>query len=219
MKTMNVTLIGAGNMGRGIGYRLVAGGHSVTLVDSNPEAAQNLASELRSSAKPGATVQTATMDNVKLGDVVILAVWYGVNLEIAKQLGSKLSGKVVVDIANPLNATYDGLTTAPDSSSAEDLAKVVPASAKVVKAFNTTFAGTLVTGNVGGVPLDVLMAGDDEAAKQTLAGLITDSGLVPVDAGPLHRARQLEALGLLGITLQFKYNWGFTTAWKIISPN
>jgi NADPH-dependent F420 reductase len=216
---MKLTVIGAGNMGRGIGHRLVAGGHAVTLVDTNPEAAENLAAELRQVAKGGATVTTAGLENVQLGEVVILAVWYGVNLQLAQQLGSKLAGKVVVDIANPLNATYDGLATAPDTSSAEELAKVVPASAKVVKAFNTTFAGTLVAGQVGGIPLDVFLAGDDEAAKQTVAGLVTDGGLVAVDAGPLHRSRQLEGLALLGITLQFKHNLGFGTGWKLTRPN
>jgi NADPH-dependent F420 reductase len=216
---MNITVIGAGNMGRGIGHRLVAGGHSVTLVDTNPEVAETVAAELRTAAKGGATVKTAGLDNVQLGEVVVLAVWYGVNLELAKQLGSRLAGKVVVDIANPLNATYDGLATAADTSSAEELAKVVPADAKVVKAFNTTFAGTLVAGQVGGIPLDVFLAGDDEAAKQTVSGLITDGGLVAVDTGALHRARQLEGLGLLGITLQFKHNLGFGTGWKLTRPN
>ncbi|MBK6795040.1 MAG: hypothetical protein IPG80_21415 [Anaerolineales bacterium] len=97
----------------------------------------------------------------------MLAVWYGTNIEIAKQLGNKLAGKVVVDIANPLNATYDGLATAPDSSSAEDLAKALVAGAKVVKAFNTTFAGTLIAGEAGGQKLDVFIAGDDADAARS----------------------------------------------------
>ena len=87
--------------------------------------------------------------------------WYGTNLELAKQLGNRLAGKVVVDIANPLNATYDGLATAADSSSAEDLAMAIDSGARVVKAFNTTFAGTLLTGASGGEKLDVFIAGDD----------------------------------------------------------
>jgi 8-hydroxy-5-deazaflavin:NADPH oxidoreductase len=215
---MNVTVIGAGNMGRGISHRLVVGGNSVTLVDTNPEAAENVAAELRGVAKGGATVKVASLENVQLGEVVILAVWYGVNLDLAKQLGEKLKGKVVVDIANPLNSTYDGLATAPDTSSAEELAKVAPG-AKVVKAFNTTFAGTLVAGQVGGIPLDVFIAGDDDAAKQIVSDLVTAGGLVTVDAGPLHCARQLEGLALLGITLQFKHNLGFGTGWKLIRPN
>ena len=213
---MNVTIFGSGNMGRGIGTRMVAGGHSVTLVSSNLETARALAAELKKVAGNGTSVKSATPDTVQLGDVVILAVKYGVNMDLAKKLGSKLAGKVVVDIANPLNATYDDLATPSDTSSAEELAKVVPAGTKVVKAFNTTFAGTLVNGQVGGTPLDVFIAGDDEKAKQTVSQLIADGGLVPVDVGPLHRARQLEGLGLLGITLQFKQNLGFTTGWKLI---
>jgi predicted dinucleotide-binding enzyme len=200
---MNVTIIGAGNMGRGIGTRLVAGGHKVTFVDANPETAQKAAADLKAEA--------ATLD-APLGDVVVLAVWYGTNIEIAKQLGSKLAGKVVVDIANPLNSTYDGLATAADSSSAEDLAKAVAAGAKVVKAFNTTFAGTLIAGEVGGQKLDVFIAGDDADAKAKVSQLVTDGGMRAIDAGPLHRARQIESMQLLHIVLQgtLGTNWGST---------
>ena len=200
---MNVTIIGAGNMGRGIGTRLVAGGHKVTFVDANPETAQKAAADLKAEA--------ATLD-APLGDVVVLAVWYGTNIEIAKQLGSKLAGKVVVDIANPLNSTYDGLATAADSSSAEDLAKAVAAGAKVVKAFNTTFAGTLIAGEAGGQKLDVFIAGDDADAKAKVSQLVTDGGMRAIDAGPLHRARQIESMQLLHIVLQgtLGTNWGST---------
>ena len=128
---MNVTIIGAGNMGRGIGTRLVAGGHSVTFVDANPETAQKTAAELEKTAKNDARVFAASLGEAELGDVVVLAVWYGTNVELAKQLGTKLAGKVVVDIANPLNASFDGLATAPDSSSAEDVAKAIASGAKV----------------------------------------------------------------------------------------
>ena len=206
---MNITIIGSGNMGRGIGTRAVAGGHSVTFVDANPEVAEKAAADLKSAAKNGATVSAANLD-AELCDVVVLAVWYGTNIEIAKQLGTKLAGKVVVDIANPLNSTYDGLATAPDSSSAEDLAKVVAAGAKVVKAFNTTFAGTLLAGAVAGQPLDVFIAGDDADAKSKISQLVTDGGMRAIDAGPLHRARQIEAMQLLHITLQgaLGTNWG-----------
>ena len=208
---MNVTIIGSGNMGRGIGTRAVAGGHSVIFVDANPEVAAKAAADVKAAAKNGATVSAASLD-AELGDVVVLAVWYGTNIEIAKQLGTKLAGKIVVDIANPLNSTYDGLATAPDSSSAEDLAKAVAAGAKVVKAFNTTFAGTLLAGSVAGQPLDVFIAGDDADAKSKVSQLVTDGGMRAIDAGPLHRARQIEAMQLLHITLQgtLGSNWGST---------
>jgi 8-hydroxy-5-deazaflavin:NADPH oxidoreductase len=87
-----------------------------------------------------------------------------------------------------------------------------------VKAFNTTFAGTLVAGQVGGQPLDVLIAGDDEAAKQQVARLAADGGLRPIDVGPLHRARQLEQLGLLHISLQQPHDLGFGSAIKLVMP-
>jgi predicted dinucleotide-binding enzyme len=123
---------------------------------------------------------------------------------------AKLAGKVVVDIANPLNSTYDGLATAPDSSSAEDLAKAIAAGASVVKAFNTTFAGTLIAGEAGGQKLDVFIAGDDADAKAKVSQLVTDGGMRAIDAGPLHRARQIESMQLLQITLQgtLGTNWG-----------
>ena len=136
---MNITLIGAGNMGRGIGYRLMAGGHSVTLIDFNGEAANKLAAELQSVAQKGASVKVADLDTAKLDDVVFLALWYPINQQVVEQLGSRLTGKTVVDIANPLNSTYDGLAVPPDSSSPEELAKVAPAGTKMVKAFNTGF--------------------------------------------------------------------------------
>jgi 8-hydroxy-5-deazaflavin:NADPH oxidoreductase len=214
---MNVTIIGAGNMGRGIGTRLVAGGHAVTFVDTNPETAEKTAAEVRATAKKSMKVSTASLGDAELGDVVVLAVWYGTNIEIAKQLGAKLAGKVVVDIANPLNSTYDGLATAPESSSAEDVARAIVSGAKVVKAFNTTYAGTLLAGQVAGQPLDVFIAGDDADAKGKVAELVKDGGMRPIDAGPLSRARQIEGMQLLHITLQntLGTNWGSTI--KILS--
>ena len=214
---MNVTIIGAGNMGRGIGTRLVAGGHSVTFVDANPETAEKTASEVRTAAGNAGRVSTASLRQAELGDVVVLAVWYGTNIEIAKQLGSKLAGKVVVDIANPLNSSFDGLATAPDSSSAEDVARAIAAGAKVVKAFNTTYAGTLVAGQVAGQPLDVFIAGDDEEAKDKVAELVKDGGMRPIDTGPLSRARQIEAMQFLHIVTQSTLGTNWASTIKILS--
>lgn len=206
---MNVTIVGPGNMGRAIGTRAAAAGHSVTFVGDKPENAKKAATDVKASAKNGTQVSAAQLDNVDLGDIVVLALWYGTNKEVAKQFGTKLNGKVVVDIANPLNSTYDGLATAPDSSSAEELAKAIPG-AKVVKAFNTIYAGTLLAGKVNGEPLDVFLAGDDADAKSKVAQLVEDAGMRPVDTGPLNRARQIEGMQLLHIVTQgtLGTNWG-----------
>jgi 8-hydroxy-5-deazaflavin:NADPH oxidoreductase len=214
---MQVTVIGAGNMGRGIGHRLVAGGHSVMIVDRDPEEAGQLAEDLRGAAQGGATVEATGPGAELRGEVVILAVYYPGTLELARELGDRLAGKVVVDIANPLNQTFDGLATAPGTSAAEEAAETLPAGTRVVKAFNTTFSGTLVEGQVAGQPLDVFIAGDDEEAKGTVAQLVRDGGLRAIDTGPLERARQLEGLGFLGITLQQPLGLNFRSAWKLIS--
>lgn len=123
-----------------------------------------------------------------------------------------------MDISNPLNDTYDGLVTEAGSSAAENIHAALPGGTKVVKAFNTTFASTLVDGEVAGQTLDVFIAGDDAPAKETVGQLVTDGGLNAIDVGGLERARQLEALGLLGITLQSRLDTGFMTAWKLVLP-
>src|SRR5690606_15810566 len=133
--------------------------------------------------------------------VVILALPFAAAREFAAANAVKLAGKTVVDVTNPLNASYDGLVTAPGKSAAEELKGLLPKS-RVVKAFNTNFAGTLVAGAVAGQPLDVLVAGDDVAAKAAVLKLAGDGGLRGIDAGRLDRARELEGLALLGITLQ-----------------
>jgi 8-hydroxy-5-deazaflavin:NADPH oxidoreductase len=212
---MEVSIIGAGNMGRGIGTRLVAGGHDLKVIDNDPDEAAQLADEL-ASAGNGSAESAATGDPLS-GEVVILAVWFPASLDALEQYGDQLDGKVVVDISNPVDTeTFDGLTTPPDSSAAEEVAKKAPDGAKVVKAFNTTFAGTLVEGEVGGQPLDVFIAADDDSAKEAVAELARSGGLNPIDAGPLRRARELEALGFLHMTVQDALGTGYGSALKLV---
>ena len=212
---MNVTIIGTGNMARGIATRLVAGGHSVTFVGRNAARAKQLATELRSGA-PGTGASVAGLADGLRNGVVVLALPYTAALDFARDNATALAGKTVVDISNPLNATYDGLVTEPGSSAAEQIAALLPHS-RGVKAFNTTFATTLVGGVVRGEPLDVLVAADDDDAKATVLGLVRDGGLRAIDAGKLERARTLEGLAVLGITLQGPLGLGFQSAWKLVA--
>jgi NADPH-dependent F420 reductase len=212
---MRVTIIGAGKMGRGIGTRLVAGGHDVEVVDRDPDEARALAEELQAAAQGGGSAQAVDQDAALGGEVVVLAVYYPATLEAAEQYGERLAGKVVVEISNPVDfATFDGLATPPDTSAAEQLAAAAPAAA-VVKAFNTTFGNTLVPGEAGGQTLDVLIAGDDAEAKRKVSELIESGGLRPLDVGPLRRARQLEQVGFLHIAVQEPLGAGFASALKL----
>ena len=205
---MDVTIIGTGNMARGIGTRLISGGHTVTLLGTERANAEELATELDGGATSGAVGDPVA------DDVVVLAL-YGVARQVAEQYGAQLDGKVVVDISNPIDLeTFEPVV--PDvGSGAEEVAAAVPG-ARVVKAFNTTFSGTLASGGVAGQQLDVLLASDDEDAKRTVESLVESSGLRAVDAGSLRRARQLEALGYLHVAVQDGLGTGYGSAVKLI---
>jgi NADPH-dependent F420 reductase len=209
---MRVTIIGTGNMARGIGTRLVAGGHDVTVLGKEADAAESVVGDIGG----GGRATAGRTGDAVADDVVVLAVYYPDALAAVERYGDGLAGKVVIDITNPVNDAFDGLVTPPDGSAAMELARSAPG-ARVVKAFNTTFAGTLSEGQVAGQPLDVFIAGDDEDAKATVATLARDGGLNPVDAGPLKRARELEALGLLHMTLQSSLGTGFASTVKILA--
>ncbi|HEX7255036.1 MAG TPA: NADPH-dependent F420 reductase, partial [Gaiellaceae bacterium] len=208
---MRVTIIGAGNMGRAIAMRAVAGGNEVEIIDRNPEDAQSLAGEL------GDTATALDAGAPFGGDLVVLALYYASIPEAIAQYGDRLDGRAIVDISVPLDwDTMDGFVVPADSSGGEEVQKLLPDGSPVVKAFCTTFARTLVTGEKNGIPLDVPMAGDDEGAKQQVASLVEGGGMRPIDLGPLRRARQLEHAAFLQIAAQNPLGAGFDTALKIL---
>ncbi len=171
-----ISIIGTGNMGQAIAAVAGRGGHAVQLLDEQDA-------------------------GTRLGDVVVLAVPHAAVPDVIAAHRDQLAGKVVVDITNPVDfETFDSLTVPADSSAAAGIAEALPQS-HVLKAFNTTFAATLASGTVGDLTTTVLIAGDDADAKSLLAGILTSGGLRAIDAGPLRRARELEALGFLQITL------------------
>jgi predicted dinucleotide-binding enzyme len=129
----SVTIIGAGNMARGIATRLLSGGTQVQILARSAEPATALATELRG------TVTGAAVDQPITGDVVVLATPYDGALAFAAERGVDLSGRIVVDITNPVDwSTFEGVVTPTDSSAAEEIARRLPAGVLVVKAFNTT---------------------------------------------------------------------------------
>ena len=209
---MDITIIGTSNMARGIGSRALAGGHTLTVVGKDSESAQTVAADIGDAG----SVTTAVTGEPLEGDVVVLAVYYPDARAAVEQHAAQLAGKVVVDITNPVDENLDGLVVPADGSATQELAGLAP-DARFVKAFNTTFAGTLTAGEVSGHKLDVLIAGDDDEAKATVAGLARDGGLNPIDVGPQKRARELEALGLLHMALQNTLGTGFASTVKIIA--
>src|SRR6185437_429737 len=199
---MQITIIGAGNMARGIATRALAGGHTVTISAKDDLKAAQLADDLRAKATATARVSAGGDSAIDTAEVVVLAVPFAAAKQLAVDYGPRLGGKILIDISNPVDASLDALVTAAGTSAAEEIARAAAPTTRVVKAFNTTFAGTLVAGQVGGVPLDVFIAGDDEAARKQVAELVASGGLNPVDVGALKHARELEGFQLLHMALQ-----------------
>lgn len=206
---MEITIIGTGNMSRALAARALAGGHSITLIGHEAGKAEALASELHGDVRAG------TVGDALAGDVVVFAIPYGAIDDVIGRYGDQLSGKPVVDITNPVDfASFTPLSVEAGSAAAE-IAQKAPG-AKVVKAFNTTFATTLATGAIAGQPLDVFLASDDEGAKARVRELVETGGLRAVDAGPLARAHELEALGYLHMALQQGLGTGFASGVKVL---
>jgi len=181
----HLSILGTGNMGQAISAVAAKGGHTVQLLGEGD------------------------LDTAVTGEIVVLAVPYPAIADVIAQRGGSLAGKIVVDITNPLDfETFDSLVVPADSSAAAQIAAALPKS-RVLKAFNTTFAATLASGTVGPLTTTVLIAGDDADAKSALAGVFTSGGLDVIDAGSLKRARELEAVGFLQLTLAVneKVSW------------
>lgn len=212
---MKIGIVGTGNMGTAIAGLLADGGHHVYLVGSEESKAKSLAQHLASRG-PGTVEAAPTLQAAAQGcDMLLLATWYGVSTRIAVELSDALRDKVVIDISNPFNATFDGLITDHDTSAGEEIQRRLDAS-KVVKAFNTTFAPVLGSSVFSGSQVDVLLASDHDDAKGQVAKLISSTGLRPIDAGSLSNARVLERMALLMVELQGRYGLNFEAGLKVL---
>lgn len=189
-----ISIIGLGNMAGALAERALAGGNAVEIIGRDPAKAKELAAALG-----GATVGTAGA--VPAGDIVVLAVPYPSAVAVVSEYGEALSGKVIIDITNPLSPDFNGLVTPDGNSGAEEIAKAAPADAHVVKAFNTLFSHVLAAGPAEGRVVDVFIAGDDAQAKARVSAFVESLGLRPMDAGQLSMARALENAALLEMGL------------------
>lgn len=184
-----ITIFGQGNMGRAIGGLFSEGDNTVSyLVSDSP--------------------------HDQLGEIIVLAVPYTAIARILSDYKDEFKGKIIVDLTNPVDfTTFDELVVPADRSAAALIAEQVP-EADVIKAFNTNFAATLSSKKVANnLKTTVLMAGDSTEAKHKLVDTLKTSGIEMMDAGNLKRARELEAIGFLQISLanseKISWNGGF----------
>ncbi len=206
---MDIAIIGAGNVGRALATSFVRAGHSVAVASRDPEDAGNVATAT------GARVAGSNAEAVDGASIIVLATPFASASEIVAEIRDAIRGKTVVDATNRMSFGADGPAIDTTTSNAEELAALLP-DAHVVKAFNTLFASHQSDPIADGVQLDGYVAGDDAAAKALVLELVASIGLEPVDVGPLARARQLEGLAFLNITLNIANGGSWQSGWKLV---
>ena len=202
----NIAIIGTGKMATGLAIRYAQAGNNVTVGARDTVKGRALA------AAAGGKVEVASVAAaVRSADTIVLAVPYGAVEDVLAQAGD-LSGKVIVDITNPITPDYMALTIGHTTSAAEEIQKRAPG-AVVVKAYNTVFAEMLTHARTDGqAPVQVFYATDDKAAGDAFAAGAQALGFAPVYAGALSNARYLEPLAELNIHLGYALGWGVLTA-------
>lgn len=199
---MTTAIIGLGNMGKGLAQRL-SGQTPLLLASRNPDDAAALATTL--SGAQGVSVEAA----IEGADIVVLALGYDAALSVAAL--PQLGGKIVVDITNPVLPDFSGLQIGHTTSAAEEIQKVA-SGARVVKGFNTIFAGLFATDRAATSTVPVFLAGDDQDALSAVSALVEKAGFVPESVGGLDGARLLEPLAMLNIRMGYGLGKGTSRA-------
>jgi 8-hydroxy-5-deazaflavin:NADPH oxidoreductase len=191
---MKIGILGSGNMGGGLGKLWAKAGHQVIFAYSRDESKlQQLATSAGANANAGTPLEA-----VSQSDVILLSVWMP-DLAAAVRAAGSLDGKIVITCISGLQPDFSGKTiglpTNLEISVAETLQQLAP-KAKVVEAFNSTFAEIIAADSrqFGDDYPSVFYCGDDDEAKKVVAGLIKDCDYEAVDVGKLQVARSLETL-------------------------
>jgi 8-hydroxy-5-deazaflavin:NADPH oxidoreductase len=188
-----VAIIGTGNLGSTLAANFAAGGQNFLLAGRDQEAARKVASDLDGHA------EVVSVDEaVDRADVLVLAVWFDSFKELIAQYGERLSGKIIVDPTNPTGPDGHGgfrKTIGEQESSGQILAGLLPAGARLVKAFGTLSAGTLAAAARREPRVVEFYAADDDAAGDLIASLIRAGGYEPVRVGGLDQSIRIEMFG------------------------
>lgn len=193
-----IGILGAGNVGAALGARLAEVGYEVRF-------------GVRTPAAPN---ESKIADVAAWAEALFVAVPAAAAVDAVRAAGD-LDGKIVVDCTNPVGPG-PRWAPPPAGSMAAAIAAASPG-ARVVKGWNTFGAEHHRTATIAGGPVDVLLAGDDAAAKQALARLARRAGFRPLDAGGLANAALLEAQALLWIHLAMRGGMGRNIAWRLVS--
>jgi hypothetical protein len=209
-QTVNIGIIGSGNVGKALGETWLKKGHEVLFSYSrDPQKLRAYAAGLGGNASAGTPAEA-----VNFAEVVLFAPpWPAV--EDALRAAGPLTGKVLIDCTNPLKPDLSGLAIGQTTSAGEQVARRATG-ARVVKAFNSTGAENMKNPQFGSQRATMFICGDDAGAKSIVAGLARDAGLEVVDAGALSISRLIEPLAMLWIHLAYGQQLGTGFAFTLL---
>ena len=189
-----VAIIGAGNIGSRLAANFAAGGQDYLLAGRDQAAARKLAADLDGHAEAVSVDQA-----IERADVLVFAVWFDDFKQLIAQYGDRLVGKVIVDPSNAVGPDGAGgfrKVIGEQESSGQLLAGLLPAGARLVKAFGTLSAGSLSAAAWRDPERAVqFYAADDDDAGDLVADLIRAGGYEPVRVGGLDQSIRIEMLG------------------------
>ncbi|HEY9648674.1 MAG TPA: NAD(P)-binding domain-containing protein [Chroococcidiopsis sp.] len=196
---MKIAVLGFGNVGQKFASLFSQAGHEVVV-------------GLRSVGSQALPYRATTLkDAAAAADLVAIALPFSACMDVLPELAEVTAGKIVIDSTNPLNADWSPLLLGQENSGAETISRLLPG-AHLVKAFNTIFADVMAASMGNGPAITAFIAGDHEAAKQTVIALARDLGYAPIDTGPLFTARYLESMAHLNIQIAVGQNGGTNAA-------
>ncbi len=189
-----VAIIGGGNIGGRLAANFAAGGQDFLLAGRDQEAARKIVAGLDGHA------EVVSVDEaVERAGVLVPAVWLDAFRQLIAQYGARLAGKVIVDPSNPVGQDGAGgyrKVIGEQESSGQILAGLLPAGARLVKAFGTLSAPSLSAAARQEPDRAVLFyAADDDAAGDLVADLIRAAGFDPVRVGGLDQSIRIEMFG------------------------
>ncbi|MBX7212450.1 MAG: NADPH-dependent F420 reductase [Thermoflexales bacterium] len=197
---------GTGKEGSGLAMRWAHAGHTVIIGSRDAEKARRAAEELNLALGNPVVAGEDNLTAATKADVVVLSVPYAAHRDTILSVKDALAGKVIVDVTVPIHPTDFLRVMVPEGGSASKEAQaLLDNGARVVTAFQNISATHLKKLDAT-VDCDVLVCGDDDAAKQVGMRLAQDAGMKAWDAGPLDNASVVEGLTpvLLGINRRHK---------------
>lgn len=190
---MQIGVLGSGVVGKALGSGWARHGHRIVLGTGSPDR-----QDLRQWAEQTGQEVGGFADAARFGEVITLALLGSATLDVVGQLDAgAVDGKVVIDATNPLTFEHGSpeLFVGHTDSLGEQVQRALPG-ARVVKAYNTVGNTLMVDPQLPGGPPTMFLAGNDDAAKQTVTTLLTDTGWDVADLGDITAARELEAMCL-----------------------